>query len=189
MSFLKFVSSKYFLRQLILALLLVGLFVFIVFKSLGMITHHSEKIEVPDLSEKTMDEVANVLGDMSLKYVVQDSSEYNPEYPRRSVIRQEPKSGDIVKSGRKIYLTLNASGYRLIAVPKFLGKTKRNVESTFKAVGFKINPEFVYVPDMGKNVVRGVMFNGKKIKAGDSIPKRSQLTLVLGNGRGGATDD
>lgn len=182
MGIIQFVSSKYFLRQILLAVVFIGLIVFVVFRSLGIMTHHSEKIEVPDLTSKDMSEVESILEDMSLRYIVQDSSEYNPEFPRRSVIKQEPQNGDIVKSGRKIYLTLNASGYRLIAVPEFLGKTKRNVESTFNAVGFQINPKSVYVPDMGKDVVRGVLHNGKKIKAGDSIPKRTQLTLILGNG-------
>lgn len=182
MGIVQFVFSKYFFRQILVAVLFFGLLTFLIFKSLGIITHHAEKIEVPDLAKKNIEEVKRVLKDMDLRYIVQDSSEYNPNFPRQSVIRQEPMPGDIVKSNRKIYLTLNASGYRMVTIPEFLGKTKRNVESTFKAIGFDISDKPIYVPDLGKDVVRGIMYKGEKVQAGEQLPKKTELTLVLGKG-------
>jgi hypothetical protein len=52
MSLIDFIKTKLFLRQLILAAVGFGLFFFIVFQSLGWITHHNQKIEVPDLTKK-----------------------------------------------------------------------------------------------------------------------------------------
>ena len=182
MSLVDFIKSKLFLRQLILAVVVFGIFFLIMFESLGWITNHSEKIELPDLRKKSLYEVEDILKDLDLRMVVQDSAEYNPDYPKNSVIKQLPEPGEIVKSNRQIYLTLNASGYRIVSIPDFQGKTKRNIESTLKAIGFEISPNYLYVPDIGKDVVRGIMYNGKNIETGDKLPKKSVLTLVLGEG-------
>lgn len=182
MSLLDFIKSRFFIRQLILAIIGFGLFFFIVFQSLGWLTHHNQKIQVPDLTKKPLYEVEEILNDLDLRLMVQDSADYNPEFPRKSVINQNPKAGDIVKSNRKIYLTLNASGYRIVSIPDFQGKTKRNVESTLKSIGFEISDNYMYVPDIGKDVVRGLMHHGKKLEKGDKLPKKSTITLVLGQG-------
>jgi hypothetical protein len=182
MSLSDFIKSKFFVRQLILGAVGFGIFFLIVFRSLGWITNHNEKIVVPDLSKKTLSQAEQILDDMDLRFIVQDSVEYDPEFPRNSVINQIPKPGDIVKSNRKIYISLNASGYRAVTIPEFQGKTKRSVESTLRAVGFEISSEYVYVPDIGKDVVRGLLYKGNKLSAGDKLQKKSVLTLILGRG-------
>ena len=184
MDLVRFIFSKIFWKQLAFAVVGIGLFVFIVFQWLQITTHHNQKIEVPDLSKQPISEVETILKEMELRYVVIDSASYNPDYPKKSVIRQHPEPGDIVKENRKIYLTLNPSGYRAVKIPDFYGKTKRNVESTLRAVGFKIGDKPTYIPDRGKNVVRGLKYKGEKIKKGDKLPKKSVINLVLGDGKG-----
>jgi hypothetical protein len=77
---------------------------------------------------------------------------------------------------------LNPSSYRKIAIPDVLNKTKRQVETHLKSVGFRIG-EYYFIPDIGKNVVRKMKFKGKEVKPGDLIPKNSKIDLVLGDGR------
>ena len=50
------------------------------------------------------------LNDKDLQMMVQDSANYNPNYPKFSVIEQQPEAGSLVKESRKIYLTINPSG-------------------------------------------------------------------------------
>lgn len=182
MSWVDFIKSKFFKRQLIIALIGLPLFFFIVYKSLGFITHHNQKIQVPDLSKKPIYEVEKILDDLDLRMLVQDSIDYNPEFPKKSVVKQNPKPGDIVKSNRTIYLTINSSGYRDMAIPEFYGLSKRNVETSLQVLGFQISEKYEYVPDIGKDVVRGLKFRGKKLNPGDKLPKRSIISLVLGEG-------
>lgn len=66
----------------------------------------------------------------------------------------------------------------------YLGKTKRQASSQLIAVGLKINPEDTYIPDIAKDVVRGLLFNGKELKEGDKIRKNSVIKLKLGDGEG-----
>jgi len=184
MSFIKFILSKVFWKQVAIAVVGIGLGVFLLFQWLGFYTNHNQKIEVPDLSKQTIENVEQTLDDLDLRFIVIDSASFNPNYPKKSVIRQNPLPGDIVKENRQIYLTLNPSSYRSVTIPEFYGKTKRNIETTLRAVGFEIGDKPTYVPDLGKNVVRGLTHNGNKIKVGDKLPKKTVLNLILGDGKG-----
>jgi beta-lactam-binding protein with PASTA domain len=162
----------------IIVLLIIGLQIW-----LGITTNHGQKIAVPDLSKMSLLKMKVALEDASLSYVIQDTMAFNPNYPPLTVIEQNPEFGEYVKEHRKIYIKLNPSGYRKIAIPKFYGKTKRQIEMQLQSIGFKIGT-FSYVPDRGRNVVRGLTFKGKKLKVGDLIPKNSKINLILGDGRG-----
>jgi len=114
--------------------------------------------------------------------VVQDSANYNPNYPKYSVIDQQPEAGSLVKENRKIYLTLNPSGYRKVAVPSIIRRTLRQAKPTLEALGFKVG-KITYVNDIGKDEVLAIKFKGKTIKEGTMLEKTSKIDLVLGNGK------
>lgn len=184
MSLLKIIKSNPYIKHLLLAGVLLIVFVLFVLKWLNISTNHNQKIEVPDLSKKSLANVEQILDELNLKLVVIDSASYNPDFPKKSVIDQNPDVGDFVKENRKIYLTLNPSGYRNVTIPEFYGKTKRNITASLKAIGFRVGNNPMYVPDKGKDVVRGLKFKGEKLKEGDKLPKNSLIELILGDGRG-----
>ena len=183
MSFIKYLTSKSFFLTLAKMLLLTLVLVFLLKFWLSYTTNHGQKIPVPNLSKMSLLKVKDTLSKLNLNYVIQDTTSYNPKYPPLSVIEQDPEFGEFVKENRKIYLTLNRKGYRDIVVPDLFGKTKRHAESELRSRGFRIGT-FSYVPDRGRNVVRGLTYKGKKIKAGDKIPKNSKINLIVGDGKG-----
>ena len=185
MSLFQFIKSKTFLKQLIFAVVGLAIFIFVVMKWLDITTNHNQKIEVPNLEKMSLSNVEETLNELDLNLIVIDSASYNPTYPKKSVISQDPEAGNFVKEGRKIYLTLNPSNYADVQVPDLYGKTKRQANSQLKAIGFRVNSKKLYVSDIAKDVVRGLKFDGKDLKAGDKIPKNSLITLKLGDGRGG----
>lgn len=179
MTFFRFIFTKTFLFQLIIAfgvILLLGFGMQIWLKST---TNHNEKIAVPNLSEMTLDKVEETLNKLKLRYVVLDSANFNPDYPRFSVIEQIPESGKYVKENRKIYLTLNPSGYRDIEVPNVLGRTRRQAEPTLLAMGFEIG-SVTFKPDISDNVLE-MRFEGKNLTPGTLIPKTSKIDLIVGD--------
>lgn len=184
MSLIQFMKSKTFLKQLLFAGVALIIFVFVVMKWLNISTNHSQKIEVPNLEKMSLAKVEKTLDELSLNLIVIDSVSYNPNYPKKSVIEQSPEAGDFVKEGRKIYLTLNPSGYADIEIPDLYGKTKRQANSQLIAIGFRISSNTTYVSDIAKDVVRGLIFKGKDLKAGDKVPKNSLIVLKLGDGNG-----
>lgn len=183
MSFIKYLTSKAFFKTIGKMIVLTIVLIFMLKYWLSCSTNHGQKIPVPDLSKMSLLKVKDTLSKLKLNYVVQDTTSYNPKYPPLSVIEQDPEFGEYVKENRKIYLTLNRNNYRDIVVPDLYGKTKRHAESELRSRGFRIGT-FSYVPDRGRNVVRGLKYKGKKLKAGDKIPKNSKINLIVGDGKG-----
>lgn len=180
----RFFYSKTFFMHASIMLVLFVVLSFAVVKSLDAYTDHDQKIAVPNLSKKSVSEAKTMLKKLNLRFKVIDSSIYKPNYPKKSVIGQNPLAGNFVKEDRMIYLNINAWGYQNVEVPRFYGKTKRKAISELIARGFVINPDEEFVPDIATNIVRGLKFKGNNINAGDKLPKTSELTLVLGDGKG-----
>ncbi|WP_347174042.1 PASTA domain-containing protein [Polaribacter uvawellassae] len=182
MSIIQFIKSKTFFKQVAIAV--AGLFI-IVFATqwwFGYTTNHNQKIEVPDLHKMELSEVDKKLQELNLTFIVLDSTRYNPEYPNKSVIEQEPEAGDFVKEKRKIYLTVNPSKYNDVTIPDLNGRTKRQAITHLLSIGFRIG-EFSYVRDIGKDVVRGMKHKGSRLKPGEKLPKDSVIDLILGDGK------
>ncbi len=181
MSIIKFLTSKVFFKQLALAAVAIVVFCFLILKWLDITTNNGEFITVPDLKGKSLETVQIELDDNQLAMEIQDSANFNPNYPKFSVIKQDPIAGAQVKENRKIYLTLNPSGYRKVAVPAIMQRTFRQAKPTLEALGFKVG-EKTYIDNIGKDVVLGIKYNGKNIKVGDKLPLTTKIDLVLGNG-------
>lgn len=181
MSFLKFLVSKTFLKQIILAVVGVVVLCFILLKWLDITTNHGEFETVPNLKGKSIDVAKMELAENNLKLEILDSSNFNPDYPKFSVIEQDPLESTKVKENRKIYVTLNPSGFRKVRIPKLKEKTFRQAKPTLEALGFTIG-EITFVDYLGENEVVKIKHNGTDINEGDELPKRSKIDLVLGNG-------
>ncbi|TVZ51907.1 PASTA domain-containing protein [Dokdonia sp. Hel_I_53] len=187
MSFFKFLVSKTFLVQVVLAIVIFVSLIFFTKWWLNSTTNHNERIAVPNVKGMTLDLVEQELQNAKLRYYIIDSANYNPDYPRYSVIDQEPNADKFVKENRQIYLVLNPSGYQKMTIPSVIGKTRRQAEPQLKAMGFEIGA-ITYVDWIGKDEVRDLRHKGRKVKAGDRLEKTSVIDLVLGNGKGDYRD-
>ncbi|WP_347374241.1 PASTA domain-containing protein [Aequorivita sp. Q41] len=179
MNFFQFVLTKAFFKQLLLALVALLILAFLILWWLRISTNHNEKIEVPNLAKMSLDKVEERLNEMDLRYEILDSANYNPDYPRYSVIEQIPKPGKFVKEDRKLYLTLNPSGYRKIDVPDVLGRTRRQAEPTLLAMGFVIG-KVSYRPHISDNVLE-MRYKGEKLDPGTPIEKTAVIDLIVGD--------
>ncbi len=183
MSIIKFLISKTFLKQVLLAVVATVIICFIILKWLKVTTNHGDFETVPNLIGKSISVADLELKEHNLVMQIQDSANFNPDYPRFSVIEQDPPADAKVKEDRKIYLTLNPSGYRKVLVPDDLTeKTFRQVKPTLEAIGFKVG-KLTYVDNIGKDLVLRLQYKGKIIKPGDKLSKTSVIDLVLGNGK------
>lgn len=180
-NFLNFLKSKTFLIQLGLAVVAILVLVFISLQWLKSTTNHGEFVEVPDFSKMSVSEMRKAVEDAGLRYQVLDSSEYNPDYPRFSILDQNPPAGNKVKSNRKIYFTVNPSGYKKVSVPDIIQVTQRNAASMLRAVGLDVE-RVTYIDELGKDMVYNMKHKGKYLKPGDKLPKTSKIELICGNG-------
>jgi beta-lactam-binding protein with PASTA domain len=143
---------------------------------------HGESVKVPNLIGKTLDQVDVDLKSLELSFVILDSARYNSSYKPLSVIDHQPIPGSKVKANRKIYLTINPSGYNEITIPKIIRTTIRQATQRLKSSGFVIG-EIEYVDDIGKDEIIEISHKGEMINEGDKLLKNSVIDLTLGNGK------
>lgn len=167
--------------QLGLALVAIVLLGYGVLRWLKSSTNHGKFVEVPDFSKMSVLEMRKAIEDSGLRYQVLDSSNYDPEYPRFSILDQDPPPGNKVKTNRKIYFTVNPSGYKKVTVPDIVQVTQRNARAMLRAVGLDVQ-RITYIDELGKDMVYRMKFKGKYLKPGDKIPKTSRVELICGNG-------
>lgn len=179
--FIGFLKSKIFLIQLAIALVLIVVLIFVTLGWLKSTTNHGDFVQVPDFSKMSVMDMRKTAEDAGLRYEVLDSTDYNPEYPRFSILEQNPKAGSKVKHNRKIYFTVNPSGYKKVSVPKIIQVTRRNATAMLRAVGLDVQ-RVTYIDELGKDMVYRVKYKGKDISPGEKLPKTSKVELICGNG-------
>ena len=182
MRFLRFLFTREFIKNIFYMLLIVLFAVLFGIIALRYITDHGDYVRVPDLKGKTLDSVAIELDKLELKYIILDSGNYNPNYKIFSVLDQQPKFDSKVKEGRKIYLTINSSDFKMVEIPNVIRITIRQARNTLESLGFVIG-EIEYVDDIGRDEVISISFEGKDIKPGDLLKKTSIIDFKLGNGK------
>ena len=182
MNFFRFLFSMAFVKQLFYAFIITCIVLTLVYYGLNLVTQNNKHVTVPDVETLSLEEIPSIFERYELRYEVLDSAKFNPNYPPLAVIEQIPKAGSEVKRGRKIYFTLNPSGFRKLKVPDVIQITKRNAETRLTAVGFTLG-EITYRDNIGKDMVLEIRYEGQKIEPGVILPKTSKIDLVLGNGK------
>ncbi len=161
------------------SLLVIGLFVVNII--LAVITRHGVNKDVPNFVGATVEQAEDMARRGKLEIIVNDSL-YVPLYAGGVILEQRPSAGkDKVKSGRKIYVTINASQQRKVAVPYVAGYSLRQAKSNLMAAGLEIE-RLEYVSDIANNYVLDQKFRGV-VMAKDSVvmaPMGSRITLVVG---------
>ena len=184
MSLKNYLKSPVFFGQVVAAISIIGVLVYLFMHWLTFTTDHGNEITVPDLSKLNEEQVEDKLDDLDLDYVLLDSVDYNASYPKHTVVEQDPLAGAKVKKNRKIYIKINSSGFTEVRMPNLIEKTYRQAVPTLKALGLE-EGEITYKPYLGKDMVLEMHCNGKKLNPGDKIFKSSKIDLVLGDGKVG----
>ncbi|MBC7606061.1 MAG: PASTA domain-containing protein [Burkholderiales bacterium] len=184
MSLRHYLTSKVFLIQVLIAMAIVAIMGFLFMHWLTYTTNHGEEITVPNLSKLSEQQVGEQLDALNLEYVLLDSVDYNKDYPKHSVVEQDPIAGSKVKEERKIYIKINSSGFSMVRIPNLIEKTYRQAIPTLKSIGLE-EGEITYKPYLGKDMVLEMHLNGKKLNPGDKVFKSSKIDLVLGDGKVG----
>lgn len=147
---------------------------------LPMTTNHGERIKVPELSGKTIEEAEGILSENDLRYFVNDSSYVAGAVPY-SVLSQHPIAGSEVKANRKIYITVTAKNPPLVPMPELKDKSLKAAEMELKSRSLVL-AEIKAVPSPFANLVIKQEINGVEVQPGTYIPKGTKITLVVGNG-------
>lgn len=165
----------------VVVLLLVG-----VKDALDVYTHHGESLTVPSVKHKKYKDAERILDDLGLVVVVSDTG-YVKTLPPDVILEQSIEAGEKVKSGRIIYLTVNALKTPTITLPDIIDNSSlREAMAKLTAMGFKLAmPQFV---PGEKDWVYGVLVGGKSVVTGSKISVEDSLVIQVGNGMRDASD-
>lgn len=150
-------------------------------------THHGEKIEVPNVLGKDYKLAEDMLAEAGLQ-IMKVGTTYVEDMPGGYVVVQTPAGGAEVKEGRIIYVTVNSLTAPREKIPYVIDNCSyREAQAKLIALEFQLTePRLVDGP---KDWVMGIQSNGRNVQNGDSLAKKSLLTLVIGNGLVDAVDE
>lgn len=173
--------ARALVRNIVIAVSLLIIVLFVSNLLLAIITRHGSNKDVPNFVGANLEQAEGLARKGRLEIIVNDSL-YVPMYAGGVILEQRPSAGkDKVKSGRKIYVTINASKQKSVEIPYVAGYSLRQAKSNLLAAGLEID-RLEYVSDLANNYVLDQKFRGEKMKA-DSVvlaPIGSKVTLVVG---------
>ena len=167
MTFFRFVFSKIFAINLLIAIVVVVVAFFAVSNYLTSYTLHGESIEVPNFENYELEQLDDVFKRSQLNYVIVDSIYIKGKSPG-TVIEQDPAEGRLVKKGRKVYLTVTATQPPQTTIPNLIDRSMRQAEATLAAYGLKLG-EVTYEADPCSNCVLKQQQNGQDLVVGKGL--------------------
>lgn len=188
MSLKKYLTSRVFFGQVLISLVIIAVLSYLFMHWLTFTTDHGHEIAVPDLRKLTEEQVEDKLDELDLDYELLDSVDFRGDFPKYSVVEQDPMPGTKVKVGRKVYIKINSSGFSSVRIPDLIDKTYREAVPTLKALGLEPGT-ITYVPNLGKDMVLEMRYKGRNLKVGDRVLKASKIDLVLGDGKESYQED
>jgi len=176
----KFITHRPFWVNLVAAIVLAFLLVFIFLQLLSWITKHGEHLTVPDVRTKKTEEAIQFLKDKGFDVVVQDSV-YTDTLPRGVVIKQLPDPNATVKVNRTVFLTVNRETLPMVEMPDLEGQTLNFALEIMRRNHLNLE-DTVFQTGFMRGSVHTQEYRGSRILKGTKIPWGSGITLVVDSG-------
>lgn len=157
------------------ASLLIVVIVFIILKHYGRV---GQEYKTPYVVGSYVDELSGN-DELELQYVVIDSI-YQQGKRGGYILRQDPDSGSMIKTGRKIYLTVTAYVPDNAIVPNLRSLSVRHAISQLENVGLH-GGKLIFVDDP-HHVVLEQKYKGRTVNEGRRLEKGAMVDLVVGRG-------
>lgn len=185
MSLKKFLTSRVFFIQVLIAIVLVVVLIWITMFGLKIYTKNGQSNPVPDFYALDVTQVEALSKQYNLQFEIIDSS-FNNDVPPGTVIDQVPEKGFKVKDQRTIFLTLNSTMPEQVSVPKLTEISFRQAQVLIENCGLQIGT-ISYSPSEYNDLVLKVLQDSIKIKTGQKLVKGSVIDLVVGRVEGNIT--
>ncbi|NOX46161.1 MAG: PASTA domain-containing protein [Chlorobi bacterium] len=179
-TFFRFLISKAFVKNILIAVVIAGLSVFLALKFLDIYTEHGHELKVPDFAGRTLLQIDSDDFNRNFDFFVIDSV-YDDNLPGGSIVGQDPLPGSMVKEGRNIYLTTVSVLPEMVIMPDLKDLTLRQAVNVLESGKLKVG-RLMYFPSFDKNAVLEQMCNGDTAFPGDTLLKGSVIDLLVGTG-------
>ncbi|MBC7867142.1 MAG: PASTA domain-containing protein [Gloeobacteraceae cyanobacterium ES-bin-316] len=176
----KSLTHRPFWVNLLVAISLALLILFLVLKMLGSITKHGDYLTVPSVLGKKTAEAIKFLEAKGFEVQIQDSV-YIDTSKMGIVLKQLPDPNSTVKINRIIFLTVNRVTLPLVDMPSLQGKTMSYALEILKRSHLELG-DTTFKPDFMRGSVLEQTYKGNAITSGTKLPWGSRVDLVIGSG-------
>lgn len=135
--------------------------------------------EVPDVTERPLEEARRILERGGFKLVLDEERE-DADVPAGSIVSQLPPAFSTVKKGRRIYVVVSKGAQRCL-VPNVMESSRRQAEVKLRQSGLILGTEGTVESDL---VPKGVVL-GQDPSPGTEVSRGSAVNITLSLGAGG----
>ncbi len=182
MSLGKFLKSRAFLINLLIAVVLVTILLVATMQALKLYTHHGSSYPVPNFTGIGIEEAIEKAQAGHLKIEVIDSV-YNKKFNPGEIVDQQPVANSKVKQNRTIFITINSLEPETVVLPKLTDISYRQAQVLIENCGLFIG-NLSYQPSEYNDLVLEVQQDSSEVFAGDKIIKGSNVDLIIGRSKG-----
>ena len=144
---------------------------------LPALTKHGRAIEVPDVTDRSLEDARKVLSERGFRVRVEEER-HDPYVPEGYVISQRPEPFSTAKLGRRIYLAVSR-GRPVREVLEVCGVSVRQARLQLKQAGLRLGE----VREVPSSVPKGVVI-GQSPGAGARVPEGTRVDLIVSAGLG-----
>ncbi|MBK3516962.1 PASTA domain-containing protein [Carboxylicivirga marina] len=180
MSFIKILFNNVFVKNILIAIVVITFALIATFVSLNIYTNHGEYYPVPDFRGLTQEQFSELIKEKGFRYNIIDSAHVDGFLPG-AVIEQIPAPGSMVKENRNIHFTIKAIAPERVQIPNLIDYSLRNAKVILESYGL-VTGELIYVPSEYRNLVLQQLYKGKPVEPGTVVLKGSVIDLHIGKG-------
>ena len=176
----KFITSKPLWVNLLAAIVIVMLIIFLFLKTLGWITKHGAYLKVPAVTGMKTDEAIKLLEKEGFEVYIQDSV-FTDTAKRGVVLKQLPDPNATVKVNRTVFITVNRYVPPMLDMPKLEGQNLAFAIKMLERNHLKLG-DTTFRPDFMMGSVLEQQYNGMRIPEKSKIQWGSRIDLIIGGG-------
>lgn len=167
-------KTNYVFRNIVLAVSLLVIALVLISVLLNLFTRHNKYKDVPNFIGSTMDEAEGLARKDRLRIEINDSLYVTTMEPG-VILEQRPAAGTKVKSKRRIFVTVNSYGKKMVDVPYVAGYSLRQAKNILETAGLGIE-KLVYEQDLATNNIL------RQRVGGVEVTRDSKLQAEVGSG-------
>lgn len=175
----KSITNKPFWVNLVAAIVLAIVIIFLVLKTLGWVTKHGAYLKVPAVTGMKTNEAVALLEKQGFDVYIQDSV-FTDTAQRGIVLKQLPDPNATVKVNRTVFITVNRYIPPMIDMPKLEGQNLAFAIRMLERSHLKLG-DTSFRPDFTTAVLEQ-LYKGTRIPEKAKIQWGSTIDLVIGGG-------
>lgn len=156
----------------------VAVLITLAYFGLDYYTRHGDGIIVPNVLKMKPFEAEEKLSSLDLRMKIIDTV-YIDNMKPGVIVEQLPSADEDVKTGRVIYVTVNATSRPRVSMPKLTDCSLNLAKALIKNAGLVLGTVSKEYAEYGNNLVTSQRVGGRSIEAGEKVLKGTVVDITI----------